>query len=843
MQKTIKTRDILNCHSPILTCILICEFIKEIGDIRVRHQSMCYKLIEDLTNFCKNIQISNPNEDYIRFIMTQKDLSRRTVFQIAAENSFYMILHSPEIGTIVKKMWNGRYEHEAITSSGSIYEFLEDSNTKFSNPFLKINQENFLKSYFYQFSLWKESCSMRYWPESISTVCLITIFNLYIYFLVDSDQVMSNFTDLLYHTKILLYTYIAWSFCILCNLINNYIFCTLTKRKFILDIWGSIDILNWILSLFLFLNTDKFFGVENRSELIESTSLSSFSLIVRCLILSFNDICVWLRITGILLTFKNIGPLIRMISLLSLQTAKYLVVYALYIICFSAIFTEIFYNDSEQFTSFSKTITTLFGGFINNLNTFDFDKYSYFGAIMLLFYVTLSGIMLVNLLIALLSNVYRALSIEVDASHRSVLISFNRRYKWNKEYGFLILLTTPFNIINFFVLPIFFLLRRKYSLRHLNLKISKIYFLIFYFPFMILLSVIYNLCLIPLAYLKGIIYSFVNEKNHKSDFCQKVLNFFKWIFFGVLFLFYILLRDVYFMCSSVFFSFDTCSSEISRIKKFMKTDDVITFLQFIHKRSREDRNDLHTLFIDFLLYEQEKKVEIDEEIKEKTYYLDKINNAGNQKSHKYKKKSSSYFVIHGKKESNNNNIYMGSISENTVIDSDPTLVSGIFVKRNIIIIEILENFLIDDGSDNYIIDIEKLKMLLPMTFNIDNSYIKRLVYTDITSLNRAINKLKRSKNLTLKEQLVNKIETSMAELDNFIDNIEVNKLDLGNHHLEKHLKNNTLDHLKNDIYYQDKDYERKQFYDDYIELLYRTLDNVNQQQIHKTPLKNNSKYI
>ena len=58
------------------------------------------------------------------------------------------------------------------------------------------------------------------------------------------------------------------------------------------------------------------------------------------------------------------------------------------------------------------------------------------------------------------------------------------------------------------------------------------------------------------------------------------------------------------------------------------------------------------------------------------------------------------------------------------------------------LIEILENFLIDDGTDNFIVDIEKLKMLLPKTMNINNSYIKRILHTDINSLAKAVNKLK-----------------------------------------------------------------------------------------------------
>ena len=51
------------------------------------------------------------------------------------------------------------------------------------------------------------------------------------------------------------------------------------------------------------------------------------AFIIRASILSVNDIFVWLRITGILLTYKELGPLIRIIYLLSIVAAKYLLIY------------------------------------------------------------------------------------------------------------------------------------------------------------------------------------------------------------------------------------------------------------------------------------------------------------------------------------------------------------------------------------------------------------------------------------------------------------------------------------------------------------------------------------
>ena len=41
----------------------------------------------------------------------------------------------------------------------------------------------------------------------------------------------------------------------------------------------------------------------------------------------------------------------------------------------------------------------------------------------------------------------------------------------------------------------------------------------------------------------------------------------------------------------------------------------------------------------------------------------------------------------------------------------------------------LENLLIDDGSNNLIINIYKMKILLSKIMNFNNSYINRFVYT------------------------------------------------------------------------------------------------------------------
>ena len=90
------------------------------------------------------------------------------------------------------------------------------------------------------------------------------------------------------------------------------------------------------------------------------------------------------------------------------------------------------------------------------------------------------------------------------------------------------------------------------------------------------------------------------------------------------------------------------------------------------------------------------------------------------------------------------------------------------------IIQILQNFVIKgERNDIFIVDIEKMKMLLPITMNINNSYMKRLLYTNITTLNKAVSKKKNKANPFLQHKMLNVIASSVIRLNSLIDG-EVN---------------------------------------------------------------------
>lgn len=472
--KTIKTKDILNCHSPILTCLLLSEFLNAIGEISIQDSGRCEKVVTELQQFCRNIQEANPDEGYIKFLMTQKDSRGRSAFQIASENSFYPVLETAEVGTIVKKMWNGNLSNNGFFAASSMHRYL-DSEVKTMDPFASFDSDT-TKLYFYQLAVWTDSCSLRYWPESISTVILIIVYNLYIYFLVLRGQMMNDYTEIDTLLQFLLFTYIAWVFSIALGVCNMILYGYKARRKFKFNIWTWMELAMLILAFCLLIDTKQVFGeysvqdvFHSLTNIIDTVDLpfskylsiqasnysGSFAFLARAILLAINDILVWLRIIGILLTFKEIGPMIRMINLMTVLLLKYILIIVLFLACCAAIFTSLFFNYSDQFKDFSTSVMTLFGGFVGNFNPNGFQNpnYKLFGSIMVIAYICIAGVLLINLIIALLSNVYEKLSLLVDASHRAVLVTLYKKYKWDDNYGYMIFLTTPLNVINFITLP------------------------------------------------------------------------------------------------------------------------------------------------------------------------------------------------------------------------------------------------------------------------------------------------------------------------------------------------------------------------------------------------------
>ena len=841
----LKNRVITNCHSPVLTCLIIYEIISNIKQISINFGLKCKKVSNKLMTICKNIDESTSDEKYIKYLLSQKDSKGRNGYEIAAYIPGCPILESNKIGNIVDNMWQGHLRYEGIFDFNILLRFIKSPKSKDSNPFNAFNAPEMHKTYFHQICLWKSSCALRFIQESLTTILLIIIYNLFLFYIVNYDEIMSNFNELTKRDKWLLIIYIIWCCIIVLNIPLNIIYCKLSKkRKFSFDFWNCIEIAMMICSFLTLVDTQKLFGkYDEYGNLIPSNKINDAAFLIRVIILSANDFLVWLRITGILLTYNEFGSLIRMIYLLSIIVAKYLVIYLIIIVASATIYTTLFYKASIMYDSYSITFTTLFQGYLQNSKYQYFSYYKKFGAILCIIFVIFGGLILVNMLIILLSNEYEKLSASVVVSHKSTLIKYYKRYKWDKKYGYIMFLATPFNIINYLIIPLHLFFEKKNknksiknSLKNINIEntnsesditktlttdenfdlkdiieknknekiedinnqndkkedtfnstVTTIYFLLFYFPYIFIVEALTSLLFIPYSYILGIFRSIKNKNSLRRGF-DIFLIFILWIILGIPFIIFNYLLNLFFLCTTIFNNFDKGEmNEKRRIKESITTKEIEKFMQFIHSREHKDKEDLQTLFRNFLLWEHEKS---DKMTRRFSNYIKKVTHIGETKA-----KNINFTLIGLNNKNSKKSSKKNSASFSFVFSSR-------IYKRNLIIIEILQNFLIDNSY--FIVDIEKMKMILPYTMNINNEYIKTLIYTNISNIQKALNKKNKKRNGFIESKTLNKMYGSVIRLNKIFDADYVDPLKD-----EEERKKNKFDLDENE----------DNFYSDYFDIL------------------------
>ena len=809
----LKNKLINNCHSPVLTCLILYEIISNIKQISTNFGLKCKKVSNKLMTICKNIDESTSDEKYIKFLLSQKDSKGRTGYEIASNIPGCPILESNKIGNIVDNMWQGHLRFDGILDFSSLLRFIKSSKKKDTNPFKQFNGPDYHKTYFHQICLWKSSCSLRFLQESFTTILLIIVYNLFLFYIVNYDEVMANINDLTLRDKYLLLIYIIWCCIIVLNIPLNLIYCKLSqKRKFSLDFWNSMEIAMMICSFLILIDTQKLFPkYDEFGNLLPSNKRNDASFLIKVTILSINDFLVWLRITGILLTYNEFGSLIRMIYKLCVIIAKYLVIYLIIIIAAATVYTTLFYKASIMYESYSITFTTLFQGYLNNSKYQYFYYYKEFGAILCIIFVIIGGLILVNMLIILLSNEYENLANHIVVSQKSTLIRYYKRYKWDKKYGYIMFLATPFNIINYLIIPFHLFFEKKNKnksikniLKNVNIDMSNsdsdiltksitnddnldlkednennksdnnrdkikndpnkkedtfnlivtgCHFLFFYFPFIFIIEASLSILFIPFAYLFGIFCTIKNKGNLTKNISQ-VFIFLLWLIVGIPFLIFNYLIDLFFLCSTIFNNFNQEElNEKKRIKDLITTKEIEKFMQFIHSRETKDKEDLQTLFRNFLLWENEK---LDKNTRRYSNYLNRVSHIGETKT-----KNINIALI----GLNNKSLRKNTKKNNS--SSFSLVFSSRIYKRNLIIIEILQNFLID--NDYFIVDIEKMKMILPYTMNINNDYIKTLIFTNISNIQRALNKKKKKENTFIESKTLNRMAGAIIRLNKAFD--------------------------------------------------------------------------
>ena len=479
--------------------------------------------------------------------------------------------------------------------------------------------------------------------------------------------------------------------------------------------------------------------------------------------------------TGVLLNYRKIWTVIRTIFNMCRILFKYIFIIIFFMACCAGIFTCLFNRHSEQFRDFSTSVISLFGAFLNTFDCYGFDgNYQAAGSVILLIYVCIASVLFINLLIVIISHGFQEINKVVESSHRAVLINYCKKYKWDKKYGYLIFLSPPFNIvalpamiINYICTKTFhsFKLKDNYlAQKHFNVYTTRFFFMITYFPFYILVFFVYSIVLVPFAYIKGIIEMVIYLSNIKKSKIFKYYYFMIWLFFGILFLVYILLRDHYLCFLYMFIEIERKDDEFLRMTKNLTDQDVVNVLKFIHSpKAKEAKGDVHSMFVGYLDFEREELGENknNQEIKrDNTIRLSKIGTKIVKRDTKMLDKQS---------------ILSKNVTKNILIQNDEIDMTT-KIRKNLMMIETLENFVInDDNITPSSVNVTKMRKLLPLVYNVKKKHYSRLVYSHVSVLG-AMSKIKENK-INFRQYLLTKqIIDCAINIDKQIDN-EINRLE------------------------------------------------------------------
>jgi hypothetical protein len=475
-----------------LFCALVAETLEILSNISVQQKNRCLSVSSDYRELGKSIEVAYKEEGELQETLLQKDSRGRTVLTILSKNRFYSMLEHHDIGTIVSKLWLGPNRNYGLVGASTIYmSYLGVEGSTDTLQFLKRMDTG--RPYMFHYEQWIESCSQRFIAQAISTILLVIFYQMVIYTAIQNDTFMNVAND----PTAVIYLRISqvWVGGVIAEQLLHMLYAWKTKRGYEFDQWRKLDFLMLTIMIILMLELhEKYMGSGKQLSDVDpklfNASLHSLMFMV-----------IWLRFMSVLIISKRFGPYLRMIYLMVGQTINFFIIFICLLVCTSAVFTALFNKSNDNFKDFSMSVRMLYSGALGgfDLTTFTDDKV--LGSILFSIYLLMANVMLLNLLVALLSNVYTNLINRIDSEHRAVVISTYNRYNWHEDYGMLIYLPSPISYVLLLLSPcVLFTANPK----AFTVKVTKALYIIYAVP-QFLMFILLSLAYLPLMFIKGFV--------------------------------------------------------------------------------------------------------------------------------------------------------------------------------------------------------------------------------------------------------------------------------------------------------------------------------------------------
>jgi hypothetical protein len=264
-------------------------------------------------------------------------------------------------------------------------------------------------------------------------------------------------------------------------------------------------------------------------------------------------ILLWSKVFD-LRTNKTFGPMVQILTKMMTKLMIFGTIYLMvFFICIAA--ASVAFFDIDEFESIGSSARYLFS---SSLGEFDYSIFSSpkliksetFGYLFLTFYLIITNVILLNFLIAVLSDIYTELKKKSNSLYLKQLIKTKQYIDNDEYYSSLVAAVVPFN---FFILPFApFLIWRK------SKKLNKALMYFCYIPVIVVAGAVFiilSFVWLPFAYLiligKIVLIKDRTEKGCKS-LLKQISQLVLIIFLGVFYMISLICVDFYCFMISLF---------------------------------------------------------------------------------------------------------------------------------------------------------------------------------------------------------------------------------------------------------------------------------------------------
>ena len=471
------------------------------------------------------------------------------MLEIVTQNMFHSLFIDDKINHLLSAQWEGpdytKCSGKLSDYSQLTYLILNSGKVGGNKITTKQLIENNFKpkmdlNYSFQYRFRKSSVNFVYYEDFLFSIGFLIIFQIvnFKYLELFSSSNFTGMSESEKRSKIEenIETYQMWnipSLVITCalgmQLLMKVLYNQLSLNKLHFDRWTLIDLVVFItnmiaINLISNLDPDVFMDQQKKY------NVDYYMIAV--------VIVAWLRFFIMLLLNKHISPMLNALFIMVIDTFSFLVIFSFYTILIASIlFTLYKDNDSSKYGTFFLSARTTFDISLWNYDYNISDRETSYSIIVVV-HLFISGIFLVNYLIAILATVYEETKSTGDFYYKANIIFYCEKYTIplkDRVYGELVFNPAPVSLIAIFLLP--FLCCKWLMVKSASL----VGIIIFWCQNLVILIffIIFHFCLIPFIWVKV----FINIGTAPVKHCVKLRSFLLWFLIGLFQLSMVALKD------------------------------------------------------------------------------------------------------------------------------------------------------------------------------------------------------------------------------------------------------------------------------------------------------------